>query len=162
MDIEDIKSINSLDYKEIGLKIKNARKKKKLTQEELGKKINRSTSLIRKYEKGERKIPIHILRALEIILEINLLMDSKNNGINIVCRDIWGTVGKILNEKIILKNKINVTQDLEKKIDSIINSDIQDIYYNHHNKILTKKEKEKLKDRLINYIVSDLCNIFSD
>lgn len=47
-----------IDYKKIGLKIKENRKKLKLTQKELGEKIGKTESSIQKYEKGLTQIPM--------------------------------------------------------------------------------------------------------
>lgn len=61
-----------MDNKAVGLKIKEYRKKKKLTQKELAELINRTESSIRKYEKGLIEIPNSILEKIAQALEINI------------------------------------------------------------------------------------------
>ena len=61
-----------MDNKAVGLKIKEYRKKKKLTQKELAQLINRTESSIRKYEKGLIEIPNSILEKIAHVLEVNI------------------------------------------------------------------------------------------
>lgn len=61
-----------MDNKAVGLKIKEYRKKKKLTQKELAELINRTESSIRKYEKGLIEIPNSILEKIAEALEVNI------------------------------------------------------------------------------------------
>ena len=57
---------------EIGLKIKLLRKKQGLTQQDLAKKINKTESSIRKYEKGLVAIPLPVLKDIAGILGVKL------------------------------------------------------------------------------------------
>lgn len=57
---------------EIGLKIKLLRKKQGLTQQDLAKKINKTESSIRKYEKGLVAIPLPVLKDIAEILGVQL------------------------------------------------------------------------------------------
>jgi transcriptional regulator with XRE-family HTH domain len=56
--------MNGIDYKKLGLLIKEKRKKKNLTQKEFGEKIGKTESSIRKYEKGLIKIPNDVLEKI--------------------------------------------------------------------------------------------------
>ena len=60
-----------MDFKKIGIAIKQERKKKKFTQQYLGEKINKTESSIRKYEKGLVKIPLDVIEQLADVLEIS-------------------------------------------------------------------------------------------
>lgn len=61
-----------VDYKRIGLKIKENRKKLKLTQKELGEKIGKTESSIQKYEKGLTQIPNDVLEKLSEVFQISM------------------------------------------------------------------------------------------
>lgn len=56
----------------IGNKIKEIRLSKNLTQEQLGKLINKSTVSIRKYESGNTNPPIEVLQRMSDALEVSL------------------------------------------------------------------------------------------
>lgn len=64
--------MNRLDNISLGLKIKELRKEKKLTQQELANKIGRTESSIRKYEKGLVDIPNSVLTQIAIELDTSL------------------------------------------------------------------------------------------
>lgn len=68
-----------MDYKKIGDNIRKYRKGK-YTQAELAKKINRTESSIRKYEKGLVEIPNSVLEQIAFVLDISLtqLMDAND------------------------------------------------------------------------------------
>jgi len=59
-----------LNYKEIGQNIYTYRKAKRLTQKQLGEKIDRAESSIQKYEKGEIEIPNSVLQTIATALDI--------------------------------------------------------------------------------------------
>lgn len=59
-----------IDYEKIGLKIKENRKRLKLTQQELGEKIEKTKSSIQKYEKGLTQIPNDVLEKLAEVFQI--------------------------------------------------------------------------------------------
>lgn len=56
----------------IGLNIKDARKKKKMTQRELADHIGKVESSIRKYEKGEVEVPNSVLEQIASTLDTTL------------------------------------------------------------------------------------------
>ncbi|MBM6821886.1 helix-turn-helix domain-containing protein [Fusobacterium mortiferum] len=59
-----------IDYEKIGLKIKENRKRLKLTQKSLGEKIGKTESSIQKYEKGLTQIPNDVLEKLADVFQI--------------------------------------------------------------------------------------------
>lgn len=59
------------NFSVIGANIKKYRKALKMKQTELAKKINKTESSIRKYEKGEVKIPITVLDKIATILKVS-------------------------------------------------------------------------------------------
>lgn len=61
-----------MDNKEIGEKIKEIRKKNKLTQSELAKKIDKTLSSIQKYEKGDIDISFSVLNKIAQVLNTDL------------------------------------------------------------------------------------------
>lgn len=63
---------------QIGYYIKKHRKLNKLTQEELGKRIGRTTSSIQKYESGKTEVPRSVLESIAAALNIHplYLLDS--------------------------------------------------------------------------------------
>ena len=108
--------------KTLGFLIKKYRRKNKITQLELAKKITRSESLIRKYEKGERTISKDAIKDINKILNIDLefecskiltakedakrlkiLNTSKERFENMIarkqlCNSIWMAVDKACSE----------------------------------------------------------------
>ena len=65
----------------VGKRIKKWRKLKKMTQSELGAKINKTLSSVQKYEKGNVTIPIDVLNSIAIALNIGIdkLIYEKNS-----------------------------------------------------------------------------------
>lgn len=61
-----------MNFADVGLRIKNARKHKKITQQELAKTIGKTESSIRKYEKGLVEIPYKVLEQIADALDINV------------------------------------------------------------------------------------------
>lgn len=59
-----------MDMKKTGQYIKEERKRRKLTQNDLAKKINRTESSIRKYEKGLVDIPNKVLNEIALALDV--------------------------------------------------------------------------------------------
>ncbi|AGK99643.1 helix-turn-helix domain-containing protein [Desulfoscipio gibsoniae] len=57
---------------DIGTKIRELRKSKKLTQKELAKKINKSERVIQKYESGEIVPPISVIEEIAKILDVDI------------------------------------------------------------------------------------------
>ena len=73
-----------IDYKKIGLKIKENRKKLKLTQKELGEKIGKTESSIQKYEKSLTQIPNDVLEKLADVFQMSVFeLLSENRQISI-------------------------------------------------------------------------------
>lgn len=70
----------------IGDKIKAARKKKSLTQTELGKKLNVSQSMIAQYERGDRTPNNDTLQRIAAILDVSYYELSENNSIENLLR----------------------------------------------------------------------------
>lgn len=68
-----------MNIQEIGKRIKISRKNAGLTQEELARKIGKTESSIRKYEKGLTQIPFDVLESIAQALNVSpydLTMDS--------------------------------------------------------------------------------------
>lgn len=62
-----------MDIKEIGLRIKTARRSAGFTQKGLGKLIERTEPTIRKYESGEIEIPLSVLDRIATICGVHVL-----------------------------------------------------------------------------------------
>lgn len=56
-------------YEEIGYRIKECRKEKKITQSQLGDKIGKSEQTIRKYEQGTIAVPLDVIAEIADVLE---------------------------------------------------------------------------------------------
>ena len=69
--------IITADY---GEKIKNARERAGLTQEEFSKKLNEKTSMMHKIESGQMRPSIELARKLENLLRIALVEEYDDNG----------------------------------------------------------------------------------
>ena len=65
----NIENLNSI----IGYNIKKHRKRQRLTQEQLGKRIGKTTSSIQKYEAGKTEIPRSVLEDIASALNLHLL-----------------------------------------------------------------------------------------
>ena len=61
---------------EYNLRIKNAREKMKLTQDELARKIKEPASFVKRVEQKKVHPPIHIVKKIERVLKINLLEEQ--------------------------------------------------------------------------------------
>ena len=69
----------SLDYASIGLRIKNSRNKRKLTQEQLAEAVSSSREHIARAEAGDRGISLELLISISNVLDVSiteLLADS--------------------------------------------------------------------------------------
>ena len=69
-----------MNNEKIGNNIKKWRKLKKLTQQELGEKIDKTLSSIQKYEKGNVMIPIDVLSNIAKALNIGIDKLIYENG----------------------------------------------------------------------------------
>lgn len=91
-----------IDYEKIGLKIKENRKRLKLTQKELGEKIGKTESSIQKYEKGLTQIPNDVLEKLSEVFQMSVFeLLSENRQISIA--DFKENLKKLEKRKMSLK-----------------------------------------------------------
>jgi len=68
-----VKLKDSVDYKEIGQRIKKARENAGLSQEELGRKVGGfSGTAISLYEQGERKISLETITSIAKVLNVTI------------------------------------------------------------------------------------------
>lgn len=89
-----------------GEKLKNYRKKKGLTQEELAAIIGVQNSAISKYEKGRiKQIPAHILYELAIILDIPS-EEFPSSQQSLICNIDWPNIVKTYNKRVNLADNI--------------------------------------------------------
>ena len=58
-----------MKFGDVGARIKEKRKEKKLTQEQLAKEIGKTESSIRKYEKNLVEIPCEVMKKIAIVLD---------------------------------------------------------------------------------------------
>ena len=73
MDNETVNNIETVDNNvEIGKKIKKWRKLKKMTQEQLARKIEMNVKSIQRYETDTNPIPIDVLNSIAIALNIGI------------------------------------------------------------------------------------------
>ena len=94
-----------IDYKKIGLKIKENRKRLKLTQQELGEKIEKTKSSIQKYEKGLTQIPNDVLEKLADVFQMSVFeLLSENRQISIA--DFKENLKKIRKAKNVTQNQL--------------------------------------------------------
>lgn len=70
---ENLDKQRKADAKQIGVNLKNIRKQKNLTQEDLAGKLGLSKNAISLYEKGEKNFYISDLLQLSIILEVSIV-----------------------------------------------------------------------------------------
>lgn len=94
--------INEINYKDIGKRIKEGRKKVGITQEKLAEKIDVSPSYISEIERGSSICSLQVLVDIASVLNLNL--DSLVNGINE--NNVDCSFAKILND--IPKNHHNL------------------------------------------------------
>ena len=67
-----MKTIHSKEYKAVLSRLKIARKKARLTQAEIAKKLSKPQSFISKIENGERRIDIIELKKIADLYKVNL------------------------------------------------------------------------------------------
>ena len=101
--IKDNSNIDLID--DYSLKIKQSREKLKLTQDELGKKINEPASLIKRIEQGKVRPSIKITKKLERSLNIILLEKSDDDDDEFVPKQEKTTGAMTLGDMIIIKKK---------------------------------------------------------
>ena len=150
--------MKEIDYIQIGLSIKENRKKLKLTQTELAEMIGKTESSIRKYEKGLIKIPNDVLEKLSNIFNISVfdlissdrifLPSEKDYDIlynNVVKSQIPKEI-PVWIERLILKSKIDknfshaVNEFITHKlISNNLNTDLKEI------EVITQKAFEYLE-----------------
>lgn len=73
--------MNEIDYIQIGLSIRENRKRLKMTQKELSEKIGKAEITVRKYEKGLVQIPNDVLEKLSKIFNISVFDLISNDRI---------------------------------------------------------------------------------
>ena len=79
----------------IGYNIKKHRKRQRLTQEQLGKRIGKTTSSIQKYEAGKTEIPRSVLEDIASALNLHLLdKEQSQRTIDFVCGAAHALNGK--------------------------------------------------------------------
>ena len=140
-----------MNYKEIGQNIYTYRKAKRLTQKQLGEKIDRAESSIQKYEKGEIEIPNSVLQTIATALDItyNQLVnwDIQENSNEFIAgieptlqqilksfgyRIVWEPSSELLSIIDNSNNAIYVTKqnlkDLEKETFSFIKYKIHELF----------------------------------
>ncbi len=84
------------DYSE---KIKNAREKRGLKQDELANKINEKTSLISKLETGSIEPSIRLARKLESFLKLNLVEEETMKKVQTKHEETVTTIGDLIKIK---------------------------------------------------------------
>lgn len=113
----------------VGDRIKAARKKKSLTQTELGKKLNVSQSMIAQYERGDRTPNDDVLQRIAAILDVSYYELSENNSIENLLRTQENLC-------------YSLQRDLEKTVQEIFKLE-KDLY-----SIERENWKDSLKDEL--------------
>ena len=97
----------------IGNNIKKWRKLKKLTQQELGEKIDKTLSSIQKYEKGNVRIPIDVLS--NIAKALNITIDDLLFGIVESSENVKEEALKEFNIKELLKRQAMLDKKFDEK-----------------------------------------------
>ena len=72
----------SVDYKLIGTRIKEKRKQKKLTQENLAEMLNVSVGYVSQVERGVTKISLDLLAGISTLLECDISFFVSESAIN--------------------------------------------------------------------------------
>lgn len=102
----------SINYKRIGLKIKEFRLQMNLTQEELAEMCNLSTIHISNIERGRTCLSLFTLNKLSRILNFNFsinIFDNKDNSINEILQNCCQWEYEILKDILIAtKNSIDI------------------------------------------------------
>lgn len=102
----------SINYKRIGLKIKEFRLQMNLTQEELAEMCNLSTIHISNIERGRTCLSLFTLNKLSHILNFNFninIFDNKDNSINEILQNCCQWEYEILKDILIAtKNSIDI------------------------------------------------------
>lgn len=151
--------MNGIDYKKLGLLIKEKRKKKNLTQKEFGEQIGKTESSIRKYEKGLIKIPNDVLEKIANFFNfpfsrfLSLEYDSQLN------EEIKTSYKKNIVEKITKKQDENFDyvekRLIEIKIDEEVWKAIRE-YIGHkflkHKLEIDKYEIELISEKTLDYL----------
>lgn len=108
-----------MDNETVGKRIKKWRKLKKITQSELGAKINKTLSSVQKYEKGNVTIPIDVLNNIAIALNIgidNLLFGVSDSNKNIK-EEVLKTfdIEELLKRQTMLDKKFDEKETIRKR-----------------------------------------------
>lgn len=102
-----------MDNETVGKRIKKWRKLKKMTQSELGAKINKTLSSVQKYEKGNVTIPIDVLNSIAKALEIKL--DNLLFGVSDSNKNIKEEVLKTFDIEELLKRQAMLDEKFDEK-----------------------------------------------
>ena len=92
----------NIDYKLIGQRIKQARKRKNMTQEDLAEKLNVSIGYVSQVERGITKISLDLLGAISTILDCNvasLISESATLSNNYMMTEIIEAIKKLDDKK---------------------------------------------------------------
>lgn len=104
----------------VGEKIKSSRKKRGLTQIELGELIGKSGSSVKKYESGQITIPLDTLNDIAHVLSINLrdLIDSNNSSesLELFKRYLESKKHFITDDKLLKEMEIYISEYIEFKL----------------------------------------------
>lgn len=157
-----------MDNKEIGEKIKEIRKKNKLTQSELAKKIDKTLSSIQKYEKGDIDISFNVLNKIAQVLNTDLsylLGFNINDNYKIeMTKEFESKFNNIYDE--IVKNKDEKPSYIEKnllasKIDELLEHNLKEYIFQHEK--LYKLEYTPIEiELLINKMLRNIKEIMYD
>lgn len=91
-----------IDYQKLGLKIKDVRRSKGLTQDKLAEQVNCNTSHISNIENNHTKVSLNVLLAIVNALDTsidNLLMDQYSNSSSVLDNQILAAIRNCDDEK---------------------------------------------------------------
>lgn len=157
-----------MDNKEIGEKIKEIRKKNKLTQSELAKKIDKTLSSIQKYEKGDVDISFNVLNKIAQVLNTDLSyllgFNISDNYKSEMAKEFEPKLKNIYDE--IVKNKDEKPLYIEKnllfsKIDELLEHNLKEYIFQYEK--LYKLEYTPIEiELLINKMLRSVKEIMYD
>lgn len=157
-----------MDSKEIGEKIKEARKKNNLTQTGLAKKIGKTLSSIQKYEKGDIDISFNVLNKIAHVLNVDLSyllgFNIINNYKDEMIKEFEPKFQTIYDE--IVKNKDVKPLYVEKimladKIDELLEKQLKEYIYQHQK--LYKLDYNPVEiELLVNKMLRSIKDIIHD
>lgn len=150
--------MNGIDYKKLGFFIKEKRKELNLTQKELGEKIGKTESSIRKYEKGLINIPNDVLEKLANFLGVSFFRlispeyEKKiKNDINESYNDIYNKVVENKDEKPLYVERMIILDQINEILKSKIVEYIGQRFL-YHKLEIDKYEIEIISEKTISYL----------